>query len=387
MRLIFAAAFAASIVLAGEVAAQDADTEDADALIAELDATLPMLARAAGQQTPPSMGPVFRPLFTAALRERPEAPEGSLIIGFDLNANPNERAELMADPTACAALRPGATVLRFRRFVEADVEGHECVLTGPADADDGGWTLLAETVTNGPGGRLNARFAAAAVAESGVATDAHRMIELNFIDLLAVGDRIAAEAREVFMGPPPVPAEATDAELEDVREVVADLERQFAELGPKVGIELVPLPEGFLNRAVAVAVPRPPAGDDRDWGASFDFEVEIDRSPAATADAPHLCRQQRPEPAIGYEILRVGGYVGHHCLFELEHDGVVGLWSRIVLENGEDRITVIQGVSLAMDGDPPERFTYLRGRRAEATALFLALAANTIASKEGADGR
>jgi len=386
MRLIHAAALTCALI-AGPVAAQTHDAEEYEALIAELDAALPILAEAAGRPTPPSMGPIFRPLFTTVLEKRPDEPEGSLIIGFRLNGNPYERADLLADTAACAALRPGATVLRFRRFVEGEVEGHECVLTGPADADDGGWTLMSDTVANGPAGRLSVRFGAAAVAESGVAVDAHRMIDLNLVELLAVGDRIAAEARGVFMGPSPVPAEATDAEVEDVREVVSDLERQFAEMGPKVGIEIVSLPEGYLNRAVAVAVPRPAAGDDRDWGASFDFEVEIERSPAATTEAPHLCRQDGRGSAIEYETLRLGGYVGHHCLFELEHDGVVGLWSRIVMENGEDRITVIQGVSLAMDGDPPERFTYLRARRAEATALFLALAANTVASKEATDGR
>jgi hypothetical protein len=387
MRLIFAAAFAASIVFAEPVAAQDAGTEDADALIAEMDATLPMLARLAGRPAPPSMGPIFRPLFTAALEERPEAPEGSLIIGFDLNANPNERAELLADVAACAALRPGSVVLRFRRFVEGEVEGHECVLTGPGEeADYDGWTLLYETVTNGPGGRLNARFGAAAVAESGAVDEARGMIDLHRADLLVVGDRVVGEARSAFGHAPPVrsrPVEPRPLDTETQR-AIKEFEGQFIEMGKALGVDAVTLPEGFLLSLFQTATPSLPEGDERDWGNSVDFDIVVDQTtgalePLTETDEARLCQNDFAGPAIAYEALNMAGYVGHQCVFEREEDGVVATYSRIILELDGQRITIINGFAFVIDGDPGATRRLMRDNLVPTIAMSQGLARYAVA--------
>lgn len=213
MRLIHAAALACALI-SGPVAAQTRD-DDVDTLIAELDAALPVLARAVGRPVPRSVAPIFRPLFETILEERPDEPEAALVLGFALNGSPGEPAALLPDVAACAALLPDSTVLRFRRFDDGAVQGHECVLTGPSEAEFGGWVLVAETVTNGPEGRLNVRFAAASVSESGGVDAARRMIDLHRQDLLVVADRIAAEARGVFLGAPAAGTTPVDPPIGD----------------------------------------------------------------------------------------------------------------------------------------------------------------------------
>jgi hypothetical protein len=389
MRLIHAAALTCALI-AGPVAAQTHDAEEHEALIAELDAAMPILAEAAGRPTPPSMGPIFRPLFTTVLEKRPDEPEGSLIIGFRLDGNPGERADLLADTAACAALRPGATVLRFRRFVVGEVEGHECVLTGPADADDGGWTLMSDTVANGPAGRLNVRFGSAAVSESGTSEDARRMIDLNRAELLTVADRVAIEARGVFMGPPA--AAPADPPLDDeARQALSDVQTQFAELGRAIGVETAALPEGLLSQSILAATPRLPADDVRTWGSSFDFDVVVDQTTGtlealAEVERAEECLHDFAGPAIGYEVLTMGGFSGHQCVFEFEEDGVVATYARIILEADAERITVINGVALSIDGDPAETRRLMRERRPAAIALSQGLARHAVAVVEAGEG-
>lgn len=389
MRLIHAAALTCALI-AGPVAAQTEDVENYEALIAELDAALPILAQTAGRPTPPSMGPIFRPLFTTVLERSPDEPMGSLVLGFRLNGNPGERADLLADVAACAALRPGATVLRFRRFFEGEVEGHECVLTGPADADDGAWTLMAESVANGPGGRLSVRFGSAAVSENGTNDDARRMIDLNRADLLTVADRIAIEARGVFMGPPAAPP-ANPPLDDEARQTLSDVQTQFAELGRAIGVETAALPDGLLSQTLLAATPRLPADDPRDWGSSFDFDVVVDQTTGtlevlAEVERAEECLHDFAGPAIGYEVLTMGGFSGHQCVFEFEEDGVVATYSRIILEADARRITVINGVAMSTDGDPADTRRLMRERRPAAIALSQGLARHAVAVVEAGEG-
>lgn len=389
MRLIHAAALACALV-AGPVAAQTHDVEDFDAVIAELDAALPVLARAVGRPVPPSVAPIFRPLFATVLEPRPGEPDAALILGFTLNGNPGETADLLPDVAACAALRPGSIVLRFRRFDDGEVEGHECVLTGPADADDGGWTLMAETVTNGPAGRLNVRFGAASVSESGGAAEARRMVDLHRADLLVVADRIAVEARGVFMGPPAA-APANPPLDDEARQVLSDVQTQFAELGRALGVATAALPEDLLSQSIVAATPRLPADDPRDWGSSFDFDVVVDQTTGtletlAEVERAEECLHDFAGPAIGYEVLTMGGFSGHQCVFEFEEDGVVATWSRIILEGDARRITVINGVAMSTDGDPADTRRLVRERRPAAIALSQGLARHAVAVVEAGEG-
>jgi hypothetical protein len=391
MRLIHAAALACALV-AGPVAAQTHEAEDYEAIIAELDAALPVLARAVGRPVPASVGPIFRPLFETVLEERPDEPDAALILGFTLNGNPGETAQLLPDVAACAALLPDSTVLRFRRFHDGAAQGHECVLTGPGDAEFGGWVLMAETVTNAPEGRLNVRFGAASASESGGSDAARRMIDLHRQDLLAVADRIAVEARGVFLGEPAAVATHVDAPIDDdARQALTDIQTQFAELGRALGVEVADLPEGLLTHSILASTPRLAVDDPRDWGSSFDFDVVVETTTGtletlAEVERAEECLHDFAGPAVGYEVLTMGGFAGHQCVFEFEEDGVVATYSRIILEEGARRITVIHGVAMSTDGDPADTRRLIRETRPAAVALAQGLARHAVAVVEAGEG-
>lgn len=200
MRLVAAAV--AALALSTPAMAQSGPGTDADALIAQVDTALLALAESWGQPAPPSLAPLIRSFLEGMGPDGQDDPAGaSLVMGFDFKGEPRGSGGLLADEAACQALRPAAAVFRFRRFERAGALGHDCVLIGPPDADEGGlWALMSDRVLSDPQGRLAVRFAAVSAADG--TADARRTIEVRQLELLRVAEAVSEAGVAVFLGEP-----------------------------------------------------------------------------------------------------------------------------------------------------------------------------------------
>jgi len=184
------------------IGVQTVPVSDVDALVAWVDAALPALAESLGRPAPASVGPLFRPLFDAAGLESPDDPAASLVLGFNYAAEPEGSGGVLTDEAGCQSIRPGAAVVRFRRFELAGSPGHECVLSGPADGDEAGlWLLMSDVVVNGPVGRLDVKFGAVSASDADTPA-ARRMIELRLEEILMIATAISDAGVAIFLGEP-----------------------------------------------------------------------------------------------------------------------------------------------------------------------------------------
>lgn len=195
---------------AGPAAAQDRPVRDeVAATTAELVAKLETLREALGLDAP-----LFPPeaLTSALVAAIPVLPEGdgrewSSSVGFDFRTErvtgeglePDDQGRVvLTDARACLKGGDRAQIVHFQRFTRGDVRGHRCVVLLPDEEEGDIWLLSARTFAEGPGRRLEADYALAALVE-GQGDEARRLLEERLDQNVALAGLLADYAFEMFL--------------------------------------------------------------------------------------------------------------------------------------------------------------------------------------------
>lgn len=213
---IAAIAVAAAMLAAPAVRAQaippapEADPAEVQQLIDQLQGLLVQLSEGTGMEVP-DLGPVFTPLFEAALLPVLEDADASFGLAFKINSSVTNGEELQADADqtpayadaqACAADQPGRSVVYFERLVVRGGVGHHCVTTGPGTLQPEAWLLSASYVVEAANRRLESRFGAAVSAGTDDASAYAASLAIGdprAAALIAVSDQIGVTATRLLL--------------------------------------------------------------------------------------------------------------------------------------------------------------------------------------------